>query len=229
MRKVLAAALSLLFLVASVSAQDKNWKKALEEKLKENYPVTKMDNALFAGRTAIKDAGVVLTVQQGGIPATDGGGLVARFSRVRNGQVTNPQGRTGPGAYVCKIGDQVYVRDISVDDDKIDFKLVTVESIQDTVKGTTRAQRYYAMVRFEFDKDFLSTANVEQIAKAVGPVLATQSQATSAKTIELNQTIEQVEAILGKPESVAKLGNKTIYTYKSMKVIFMDGKVTDVQ
>ena len=47
----------------------------------------------------------------------------------------------------------------------------------------------------------------------------------------MGQTFEEVEAILGKPDTVAKLGSKTIYTYKSvgMKVIFTDGKVTDVQ
>jgi hypothetical protein len=49
------------------------------------------------------------------------------------------------------------------------------------------------------------------------------------KTIELGQTIAQVEQMFGKPSAAAKLGTKTIYTYKDMKVIFIDGKVSDVQ
>ena len=47
--------------------------------------------------------------------------------------------------------------------------------------------------------------------------------------ITLGQTIDQVTAILGQPKTVVDLGNKKIYVYKDMKVIFTGGKVTDVQ
>lgn len=49
------------------------------------------------------------------------------------------------------------------------------------------------------------------------------------KKVELGQTAEQVEATLGKPEKIINLGPKTVYVYKDLKIIFMDGKVTDVQ
>jgi|SRR5579863_4539684 len=49
------------------------------------------------------------------------------------------------------------------------------------------------------------------------------------KSIELGQTKEQVEAILGKPEKTAKVGTKEIYTYKDIKVTFVNGKMTDAQ
>ena len=49
------------------------------------------------------------------------------------------------------------------------------------------------------------------------------------KSIELGQTKEQVEAILGKPEKSAKIGTKEIYTYKDIKVTFVNGKMTDAQ
>jgi hypothetical protein len=48
-------------------------------------------------------------------------------------------------------------------------------------------------------------------------------------TIQLGQTIDQVQAALGIPLRVANLGPKIIYYYNGMKVIFMDGKVSDVQ
>jgi hypothetical protein len=38
-----------------------------------------------------------------------------------------------------------------------------------------------------------------------------------------------VVAILGQPSKVVKLGTKEIYYYPDMKVIFVSGKVTDVQ
>jgi peroxiredoxin len=53
--------------------------------------------------------------------------------------------------------------------------------------------------------------------------------APAPKTVELGQTPEQVEAIMGKPETVAKLGPKVIYSYRALKVIFTNGKVSDVQ
>jgi hypothetical protein len=42
-------------------------------------------------------------------------------------------------------------------------------------------------------------------------------------------TIDQVVGILGQPQVVGDLGSKKTYFYGNMKVIFTDGKVTDVQ
>ncbi len=50
-----------------------------------------------------------------------------------------------------------------------------------------------------------------------------------AKKIELNSTPEQVVAVLGQPKEIVKLGLKTIFVYKDTKVIFNEGKVTDIQ
>ncbi len=48
-------------------------------------------------------------------------------------------------------------------------------------------------------------------------------------SVELGQSFDQVKAAMGAPTSVANLGPKVIYNYNGMKVIFKDGKVTDVQ
>ena len=48
-------------------------------------------------------------------------------------------------------------------------------------------------------------------------------------SIEKGMTPDQVEAAMGKPEKKVTLGVKLIYYYKDMKVIFMSGKVSDVQ
>jgi hypothetical protein len=49
------------------------------------------------------------------------------------------------------------------------------------------------------------------------------------QTIEPGQSIAQVTVAWGSPQKIAKLGNKQIYYYKDLKVIFVNGKVTDVQ
>lgn len=48
-------------------------------------------------------------------------------------------------------------------------------------------------------------------------------------TISLGMTTAEVEQIMGRPKDVANVGSKKIYVYPSMKVIFIDGKVNDVQ
>jgi hypothetical protein len=48
-------------------------------------------------------------------------------------------------------------------------------------------------------------------------------------SVALGQTPDQVKAILGNPSKTANLGPKVIFYYDGMKVIFKDGKVSDVE
>jgi len=49
------------------------------------------------------------------------------------------------------------------------------------------------------------------------------------KTVEVGFTEQQVVEALGQPEKILKLGAKTIYVYKDIKVSFTDGRVADLQ
>jgi hypothetical protein len=57
------------------------------------------------------------------------------------------------------------------------------------------------------------------------PVTAQQAPAS----VEIGQTIDQVQTTFGIPSRVANLGPKVIYYYDGMKVIFIDGRVSDVE
>jgi hypothetical protein len=48
-------------------------------------------------------------------------------------------------------------------------------------------------------------------------------------SVSLGMTVDQVVGLLGQPQAVGDLGTKKIYSYGGMKVIFINGKVTDVQ
>jgi hypothetical protein len=67
-----------------------------------------------------------------------------------------------------------------------------------------------------------------QQGAAAQPAADQQQQAEPA-SIEKGMTPDQVEAALGKPDKKVTLGPKVIYYYKDMKVIFISGKVNDVQ
>jgi len=56
-----------------------------------------------------------------------------------------------------------------------------------------------------------------------------QAPQAEPQTIEKGQTIDQVQAALGKPDKIVNLGAKQLYIYKDMKVTFINGKVSDVQ
>jgi hypothetical protein len=53
--------------------------------------------------------------------------------------------------------------------------------------------------------------------------------AGSTQTIALGQSIDQVTGTMGAPQQIIDLGSKKIYKYPDMKVIFINGKVSDVQ
>jgi len=48
-------------------------------------------------------------------------------------------------------------------------------------------------------------------------------------TVSLGQTPAQVTAALGQPAKIADLGPKKVYVYSDMRVVFTEGKVSDVQ
>jgi len=58
---------------------------------------------------------------------------------------------------------------------------------------------------------------------------AQEQPAAEPASIDKGMTPDQVEAAMGKPEKKVTLGSKVIYYYKDMKVIFLSGKVSDVQ
>jgi hypothetical protein len=53
--------------------------------------------------------------------------------------------------------------------------------------------------------------------------------AANPPTVSMGQSPDEVTAALGKPKSIMDLGNKKIYVYQDMKIIFNGGKVTDIQ
>ena len=64
---------------------------------------------------------------------------------------------------------------------------------------------------------------------AMAPIAPPPPPPAAPKTIALGQTKDEVAAILGQPTKIANLGSKEIDYYSDMKVVFTNGKVTDIQ
>jgi hypothetical protein len=225
--------LTLLLISASSVAWASDWRDAIKDALEQTYPLTHRA-ALSPDR--ITQQGVVLVIQRQGIAADPSSDLRYSVTYVRDGQVGEQGGATSAlfskeNTRVFKPGEKVYVTGIKVGDDYVMLELMSCDMFDVVKKGSTKQTRYKAAVSFKFDKDALPALDPAKIKAVISPVVATESEASaqSTKTISLGQTPEQVEGILGKPEKIVNLGPKVTYVYKDMKVIFQDGKVSDVQ
>jgi hypothetical protein len=82
--------------------------------------------------------------------------------------------------------------------------------------------------------DFRVDATLAAAPPVAPPATVTQfvtptPAAPTGGSVSVGQTIAAVVANLGKPERTVKFGNKDIYFFRDLKVVFVDGKVSDVQ
>jgi hypothetical protein len=220
------AAVLTAALPSTSSAQ--NWKDSLTSQIEALMARTNTSS----DRLRVTKPGTVLVVNKDGISASLGKDQTYLKNHVREGQVQQAGGLAASLANKktnrdYKVGERVYLTDIDVNDNDIGLRLISLETDQVAVNGNTQQTRYKAFIQFDFPKDSLRTLSFDRVKETIGAVLQVEG-AAQPKTIELGQTIAQVEAVMGKPESVLKVGAKTIYVYKAIKVTFIDGKVADI-
>lgn len=220
---------TLLGTAFRVAANDN---KSLEETLKAKYEVTK----LGIDHLRVTKPGTVFVLQQDGVyanPSTEAGSLT---TKIVSGRVIELSG-FGAAFFSknndrsLKAGTKVYVTHIWVRDKEIRFDIITADTDEVAVHGSSRETRYAATVAFQFPDGYSVTGEADAVKKIVDTVLLpeTEVQASQTKTVALGQTQDQVKSILGAPDKILDLGQKVIYVYKDIKVIFVDGKVSDIQ
>jgi len=225
----LSTAVLVLGMITTASGGDRS---ALEDALKSKYEFTKTG----IDRVRITQPGTVLVIQKEGISGDLSSDMSFLNNKVRDGQVAQAGGF---GAMMqgkktsrdLKVGDKVYLFKIEAKDDQVRYFIITCDTYDVNVHGSTRQTRYKALLSFELGKDFLETANADSVKKVVDTMIAPEAEvkAANTKSVELGQTPEQVEAILGRPDKTVNLGTKKFYVYKDMKIVFVDDKVADVQ
>jgi hypothetical protein len=152
-----------------------------------------------------------------------------------------PLGNTHDGA--LKQGERLYLYGVATGVDYVQLDLYTVATyVVPGMRGPTPLQ---ASVRFLYDGG-LAGVSTRQILDDIGEWLVakddsrqaasgsrrsanTAPAARATSTVRLGQTREEVTLILGPPEKQILLGAKTIFIYPDVKVLFMDGKVTDAE
>lgn len=217
-----------------VHAAGQSWKDQLKTGLEQLYPVSKRS---MMDTNRITQQGTVLVVKQDGIAADLGSDMRYSITYVENGAMRE-QGGSAVALFggkarsrTFKPGERVYVTGIDVGDDHVLLRILGVDMSDYTEKGNTKQTRYKAAVSFKIAKQQMPSMTVDAVKALIDPVLGIEAEAAAAPppTIALGQTFEDVQKILGKPNQVIDLGAKVTYVYASMKVIFVDGKVADVQ
>lgn len=219
--------LPILFFLAptvALASSDAEIRQALEAK----YTLTERSK----WSAQVTKPGTVLVVQKAGLQASTPR-LVMKPTVIKNGKLEYVGGGNytgGDSGRTLKVGDKMYLYTIQADPESVTLIYGTVESYERTEKGSTKAQPYQLALRFEYDGG-LQAVDTGRVISDVSSFFTTESEAASSdvNTIKLGQTPEEVVAILGAPEKKVDLGTKLIYTYKDMKIVFVDGKVADVE
>jgi hypothetical protein len=149
-------------------------------------------------------------------------------------------------------GDKVYPTkiDVNLNNDSVTLGIVACNPSVET--GSQACNK--AEVVFQFPKGALARTAAGAVEDVIGQVFAisngdsnadqegspaghqpdqalqrTDNPASAPATITMGMTPEEVEAIMGPPDKKVNIGAKQIYVYKDIRVLFMNGRVSDVQ
>lgn len=151
-------------------------------------------------------------------------------------QSTKPLRFRGPGFALVtgphstrevKVGEEFYLTAIDVDQNYLRFHLRSV-ALHDVVQeGNSYRDQFALALKFRLPHGAIATLTAAGVHALVDPILSTES--SDSQRVHLGQSAEEVTGILGAPTREIALDNKRILVYSGAKVIFVDGKVTDIQ
>jgi hypothetical protein len=121
--------------------------------------------------------------------------------------------------------EKVYVTDVLVKRDAVQLELLTVDV---TTLADGQGTRYRAELNVKLPG--LDTMTPDDVKKSIETVVADPAVASAvqSKTVKVGMSPDEVKQSLGNPDKIVDLGAKQVFIYKDMKVIPMEGKVSDV-
>jgi len=250
MRRRILLMLILVLAGASPSLYGQDQKAEIQKRLSSAFKRT----TLTADRSDVAKAGTVLTLHKDNLLMCSMDAHASPTNTYKNGAISMGLGATmswsmalsSVGQQVANTpqrkfvgGEKIWLADYQVKEDGV--YLLFYSDPFDNV-------RYFGQLKFPVSKGAFPPADnmLKTIAEVVTddsaqeaaladsaapPAQAPggQAPAPATKTITLGQTMDEVVGILGAPQKKVNLGTKEIYFYPDMKVVFISGKVADVQ
>jgi len=190
-----------------------------------------------------KEVGSVLVVQKEGLRANRPSKIFAPNVIVGHQIATVGGGDLPLGGKIepdLKIGDRLHLYGVQTGDDFIELDTFTVNTYVVAGSGTRGPTPLQASTRFRYEGG-LAAVTASRVMDDIhawfreegeaGPAALprTEGDAGATRTVRSGQTPEDVVAILGAPGKIFILGAKTVFVYRDIKVIFIDGKVADAE
>ncbi len=252
MRLRIPLMLILALACASPSLYGQDQRAEIQKRLSSSFKRT----TLTADRSDVAKAGTVLTLHKDNLLLCSMDAHASPTNTYKNGAISMGLGATmswsmalsSVGQQVANTpqrkfvgGEKIWLADFQVKEDGVYFLFYS-----DPFDNV----RYFGQLKFPVSKGAFPPADnmMKTIAEVVTddsaqeaapadsaapPAQAAGGQAPApapaTKTITLGQTEDEVVAILGPPQKKVNLGTKEIYFYPDMKVVFISGKVADVQ
>jgi len=234
-------AVVLLFASISVAQQD-SVQSNLQEAVAARYRLTQIGGSMFSmhgGDDSIRKLGGTLLVVKKGLYGTQERRDITSNS-IKNGQRTLLSGKD---EVELLPGERFYANSVAVGQDFVTVGLLSV----DPRNFQRRMGRIWAAVNFFFDKETISSGDLNKINAALDqwilpadsfsgvpqqPTLSARMTTTPlAPSIELKPgaSREEIETGLGKPTQAIIFGNKTWLTYPGLVAVLEDGKLAGVE
>lgn len=140
---------------------------SLESQLKAHYKLTKtgVDSTGFA----IVEPGTVLIIQKGGILGVPQTSPSIASATYQNGELRTPEAPAVSGTRFLPVGEKVYVTKIEANLKSDRVALTIIEC--DSCNGAQKPSFYKSAVVFQFPKDYLTGAAMDQIQDVISQVL----------------------------------------------------------
>lgn len=154
------------------------------------------------------------------------------YNMFQGGKVTNSMYRglnylssASASRSPLKLGERVQVTKVNVDNFEVQLSLLSVDK-HGFISGLG-AKRSQENVRCVLA--LRPVAHEPLTADDVTRILHTVLGPDQEPTVSLGQTPAEVKAILGAPSKILDLKTKQTWVYKDVKVIFVNGKISDLQ
>lgn len=226
---------------------------SLRNLLLTKYKLTK--TAYGPNGTQVLDAGPVFDLRKGGLFGVNPASLGKCQAQYKGGDL-KPPGRFctagDPNGRFLDVGERVFLTKLDVNTKRSTITIDVMEC--DACNGVQQVSSLKSGIVFDFAPGFLDSAAPGQVSDVIDQVLgpdegAAQQPAAAGQPpqqpvaaaptqpqqapgqIKKGDSPAQVEAAMGQPDTKIDLSPRMVYVYKSLnlKVIFVNGQVSDIQ
>jgi hypothetical protein len=229
---LLVLALSVIAATVPAVSQPTDDTAASLQQIDASYSLTQTG---WGSADRITKPGTVYVVRIDGLVARPIANHVTPTNTVIDGKLLPPAkgflgafGTSGDAEQV-KPGQRFYLHEIKLDDNSIVFTMISLDTVATVVHGQSAQSRLRLYLKFSMPKQDAAPLTTAVVHKMSDAIFLPEGDPAATPSVQLGQSMAEVEEAMGEPQKVIDLGSKKILIYKDIKVTLVDGKVTDAE